>query len=314
MSGMSIVTSQNFVSLTVTPFKAGMRTAVLPALIASFMLAACGKIQHPPSMAELSALPVSSPAGAPANSARATAAKFPDVDLNACLGSARGGSALSEQNCPGYISASLPDMISTCEQVGGTLVANAQPALQSLDVNGDAKPEILIDLAENYLCDGAASVFSCGSLGCATTLFERRNGSWSAIGFLNALDAPAAEVLASQPGSTYGTLRGGCSGERPCDELTYYQWDGNSYQPTLIEVRGHWVDRKNEGFWTLTRDMPLLESPAADAAILDHYPKGTEVIVIGRSRDTPYLYVSPCNACSNGFIDRAHLVDATSTP
>ena len=56
----------------------------------------------------------------------------------------------------------------------------------------------------------------------------------------------------------------------------------------------------------------LGESKAAVAdakkgQVLDEYPVGTAVIVIGTARDAPYSFVSPCNACRHGFIETAFL-------
>jgi len=150
-------------------------------------------------------------------------------------------------------------------------------------------------------------LFSCGSLGCPVSLFERRANAWVAIGAMRATDAPAAEVLAPAPGDRYGILRSGCAGDRPCGEWTYYRWNGSAYQDVMIDVRGNWVDIANGGLWTLVTDVGVLAAPSPDAAVLERYPKGTEVVVIGNARDGQYKYVSPCNACQNGFIDPAAL-------
>jgi hypothetical protein len=75
----------------------------------------------------------------------------------------------------------------------------------------------------------------------------------------------------------------------------------------MIDVRGNWVDIANGGLWTLVTDVGVLAAPSPDAAVLERYPKGTEVVVLGNARDGQYKYVSPCNACQNGFIDPAAL-------
>jgi hypothetical protein len=232
---------------------------------------------------------------------------YATVDPGVCLRIARGNLSASESLCLGFISQSLVETISTCAQVGGKLVPLQPPSLQSVDVNGDGQFEFLYDVTENFQCDGAPSVFSCGSLGCPVPLFEKRNGAWIAIGFLSTGDAAAIEVLMPEPGLRYGTLRGGCAGDRPCEEWTYYRWNGSAYQRTMIEVRGHWVDVAPDGLWTLVREVPVLASPAPDARVLERYPVDSEVVVIGDARGTPYKYVSPCNSCKNGFIDPAAL-------
>lgn len=103
-------------------------------------------------------------------------------------------------------------------------------------------------------------------------------------------------------GSGYGTLSGGCGGIRPCEELTHYTWDGSSYDRTAMVVRGHGVDVSPGGLWTLAGDTPVLSEPVAGAEVLDSYPAGTQMVVIGDARDAPYRYVSPCNVCERGFV------------
>lgn len=235
------------------------------------------------------------------------AAPYSDIDLGTCLRIARGETAATEDLCPGFISASLVGSIEICSQVGGELVAMQQSSLQSLDVNGDGQAEFIFDFAENYQCNGSPSVFSCGSLGCPVLLTEQRDGLWRTIGLLDAGDAVAAEALPPEPGAAYGVLRGGCGGIRPCDELTYYYWDGSAYSATMIEAGGHWVDIAPGGLQTLVVDSPVLSAPLPRAAVLEHYPKGTEIVVIGDARGAPYKYVSPCNSCKSGFVEVAAL-------
>ena len=51
------------------------------------------------------------------------------------------------------------------------------------------------------------------------------------------------------------------------------------------------------------RDAP----DAKRGQVLDEYPLGTTVIVIGTARDAPWTFVSPCNACRRGFVETALL-------
>ena len=156
-----------------------------------------------------------------------------------------------------------------------------------------------MDLAENFYCEGAPSVFTCGSLGCPYTLFQQREGEWRGIGGLKFGDAPAVEVL---PGSSPASLRGGCSGSRPCDELTTYVWAGEYDERVSINARGHQVTVAPAGLWELTRDITVRAGPQANAAELGSYASGAEFVVIGDAVGAPYKYVSPCNACASGFV------------
>ena len=59
---------------------------------------------------------------------------------------------------------------------------------------------------------------------------------------------------------------------------------------------------------TLTQDAAVLDAPdRKKGQVLDEYPVGTAVIVIGTARDAPFSFVSPCNACRRGFVETALL-------
>jgi hypothetical protein len=117
-------------------------------------------------------------------------------------------------------------------------------------------------------------------------------------------DAPGAEVLAPAPGARYGDIRGGCLGSRPCREWTYYSWKGASYEASMIDADGHWVDVAPNGLWKLKRETAVLGAPQAGAAVLDRYKAETLVVVIGEARGAGnYLDISPCNACRSGFVE-----------
>jgi len=225
----------------------------------------------------------------------------PGVDLALCLRLAGDALQGEQPGCPSFLPVALRDPIERCSEFG-ELVPQTESWIWSLDVDRDGVPEYLMDVAENYTCDGAPGVLACGSLGCPSPLYTGRAGVWEVIGYLNVLDAPGVELLAAPSGASYGSLRGGCGGTRPCDELTYYDWDGTAYVRTAVDVRGSWVDLTPIGVRVLSRDAPLLEEPTAGAAVIDLLPAGRDVIVLGEARDRPYHYVSPCNVCASGFI------------
>jgi len=239
--------------------------------------------------------------GARTERAASTAVLKKDIDLAGCLVEESEDEATIGK-CPTYILQSLDYMIQECSRVGGELKPLPESAAWSLDVDSDGKPEILLDLTQNFTCQGAPSVFSCGSLGCPYFLYTLRGDAWDELGAINADDAPGIDVLRGKPGEP-ATLRGGCTGQRPCSELTHYTWNGNAYDRSLIEYRGNTVDVAPGGLWTLTRDAPVLVAPAPDAAVIDEYPEGTTVVVIGAARSGHYKFVSPCNACRRGFVD-----------
>jgi hypothetical protein len=225
-----------------------------------------------------------------------------DINLAACLTEESEDTATAG-SCPTYILQSLDYMIQECSRVGGELKPMPESAAWSLDVDSDGDSEVMLDLTQNFDCQGAPSVFSCGSLGCPYFVYIRDGDDWNELGAINADDAPGIEVLHSQAKDIPATLRGGCTGQRPCSEFTFYTWNGRAYDRSLIEFRGHKVDVASGGLWTLTRDAAVLDAPAKDAAVVDEYPTGTTVVVIGTARSGHYKFVSPCNACRRGFVD-----------
>jgi len=277
--------------------------ALLVAVLASACSSGSGAASGPYNGPSTTTPAVLATAKTPATRVLATARPYTLVDLGNCLDIATGKMPADERRCPGFIEMSATEAAATCKAVGGTLVAAQQPSLQSLDVNGDGQSEFLYDFTENFVCDNSPSVFSCGSLGCPVVLTQKRDGIWNTIGTLRSYDAFRAELLAAEGDSAYGIVRAGCGGKRPCEEMWHYRWDGSAYQITTIEVRGHVVDFANDGLWALIDDQSVLAEPSPDAAVLDRYPKDTIVVVIGDARATPYKYVSPCNACTSGFVD-----------
>ncbi|MGB5132888.1 MAG: hypothetical protein WBO00_09755 [Steroidobacteraceae bacterium] len=273
---------------------------VITCLTCFLLLAACGRESGD------SAGTGDDSTGARTERAASTAVLKKDIDLAGCLAEEIKDDDTAPSACPTYILQSLDYMIQECSRVGGELAPLPESAAWSLDIEADGNAEILLDLTQNYTCQGAPSVFSCGSLGCPYFLYTQSGEAWDELGAINADDAPGIDVLRAKPGER-ATLRGGCSGQRPCSELTHYTWNGNAYDRSLIEYRGHKVDVAPGGLWTLTRKSPVLAGPSPDAPVLDEYPEGTTVVVIGAARSAPYKFVSPCNACRRGFVDAAAL-------
>ena len=192
-----------------------------------------------------------------------------------------------------------------CTAAGGELKRRNAEAW-TLDVEGDGKDEMLVDLTRNYICYGAPCRLLLRQHRLSLLSVSARGDGWVEIGAVNADDAPKIEVLAGKPGVP-GPLLGGCQGERPCSELTQYEWNGAIYDRAWIEFRGHPVDVVPGGLWTLTQDAAVRTEPAKNGAVIDEYPAGTAMVVLGSARDKPYQYVSPCNACRRGFVETAAL-------
>lgn len=273
-------------------------------LAALLTLSACGGGDQSEKAAAKAGGPEAFAGGAPAD---ATARRAQNLPLAACL-EEHGTLATSDApvQCPTYILLALDSMVDDCTRVGGTLQPMDAPDAWVLAIEDDGEPEILIDLTRNYICYGAPAIFSCGSSGCPVFLYAPRGEGWIEIGAINAEDAPAIELL-NAPGGGPRTLRGGCLGERPCPELTYYEWKGESYERTWIDYRGHFVDVLPGELWTLTRKAAVRSAPSKAAPEIDEYPEGTAMVVIGSARSGPWQFVSPCNTCRRGFIETALL-------
>ena len=238
--------------------------------------------------------------------AGAPAVKTKRLDIASCFAEDIADEEANSSRCPSFALLALDYMNTECSAVGGKLKPLAESIAWSLDVDGDASAEMLVDLSENIDCDGAPGVFSCGSLGCPYILYKRREDTWIELGAINADDAPGIEVLPTAEG-TYATLRGGCGGQQPCSEYTYYEWNGSAYERTWIAFKGHPVDFAPGGLMRLTQDSAVIDAPGKRGQVLDEYPVGTTLVVIGQARDAPYTFVSPCNACPRGFVETALL-------
>jgi len=239
------------------------------------------------------------------------AAPQPPLDTERCLSIAMGRAA-PDPACPRFLIDAFESALALCRDVGGKLVPVPGAALRPLDVNGDEKPEYLFDVAHTTACEGAPSVLGCGSSDCPFGLYEQQGAAWRLIGSIGASDPAAVEVLPARAGSRYRELRVGCAGEGTCEEFAHYRWGKDGYELARLQVRGHWVDvgAGRGELRGLSGEISVKATPAKDGAELQRYPADTEVVVLGRAAGTPYVYVSPCNACASGFVEASALKPA----
>jgi hypothetical protein len=222
------------------------------------------------------------------------------------------GRAAPDPACPRFLIDTFESALASCRDAGGTLVPVPGATVRPLDVNGDGKPEYLFDAGHTVTCNGAPSVLGCGSPVCPFRLYEQRGAAWRSIGSIGVADPVAVELLPARPGSRYRELRVGCAGEGVCDEFAYYRFGKDTYELARLQVRGHWVDvvggrGEPRG---LLGEVAVKATPAKDGAELKRYPADTEVVVLGRATGTPYLYISPCDACASGFVEASALKPA----
>jgi hypothetical protein len=227
-----------------------------------------------------------------------------NIEIAHCLNVLTKGIARKPAICPGFLVEPLKYALAACRDAGGHLVPVAPATVWTLDVNGDNKKEYSFELEGNVACDGAPSVFSCGSLGCPVTLYENFQGGWRAIGQFSSGGIQSLEFLKARAPGGYRDLRAGCGTGDSCAEFAHYHWTGKQYESQWLEVRGFKVTFGDtaHGLYGLIGDTSLLATPAADGSVLATYGSATEVAVIGVSG--AYYYVSPCNACESGFIPR----------
>ena len=224
------------------------------------------------------------------------------LDFEACLGDEEAQST----RCPSFALLSLDYLNAQCTGGGGKLKARVPSEAWSLDVDGDASAEVLVDLVNNFECEGVPGIFACGSTGCPFLLEKKRGESWVELGAIAADDGPGIQVLKADEGK-YAELVGGCGGKTPCSEYTHYAWNGKAYVRTWIDFKDHPVDVASGGIMTLTQDTAVIDAPNKRGQVLDEYPAGTAMIVIGNAREGGYSFVSPCNACRRGFVETALL-------
>jgi len=254
---------------------------LLPVLGAAQLLAACGGEAQPRRAAPLAGI-------SPAH----------------CVESIERGVAADPVRCPAPLRAELESARGVCREAGGTLEGLPEGDVWGIDVNGDGRQEIAFELEGNVACRDAWSVFSCGSLGCARTLYELRAGAWQTIAALSATAPQRVEVGApSRDG--YGALA--ICAQEPCVERWFQEWRDGSYQGTRVEVRGaRVVFAEHSGeLRPLLAATTVRAAPSADAAEVGRYEAGIDVAIIGTAETAAYYYVSPCNACESGFVPTA---------
>jgi hypothetical protein len=225
-----------------------------------------------------------------------------------CVQAQNAGTAADPIRCPRPLRAAIEEAARICREVGGTLSGTREGNVWSIDVNGDERQELLFELDGNVQCEGAYSVFSCGSLGCPKSLYELRDGQWTAIGDIYA-GVPEELTLAATAASDGHRTLEVCAKEN-CTERWFYEWLGTTYGSTRLEVRGAGVDVAGSihGLHPLSSATTLRATPAANAGDVGRYDAGTDVAIIGTAESGDHYYVSPCNACESGFVPRSAVV------
>jgi hypothetical protein len=231
------------------------------------------------------------------------------LEMESCFAAIAAGGAADAATCPSFLMETAIDAELLCRDAGGTVGPIESADIWSIDVNGDDRPEHAFAIDDVVYCEGAPSLYSCGSLGCPKALYGERDGSWRLIGSLSALSRDDIALSGSMREDGYRDLVVGCTDREDCVRWTYV-WRDDSYEPESADVRGHRVEFADSvhGLFALGADTTLLATPAPDSARLDSYVAGTDVAIIGTAGE--YFYVSPCNACESGFVPAALIPSA----
>jgi hypothetical protein len=227
-----------------------------------------------------------------------------------CVEPTDGGAGRGDAACPEFLVEPVRGAREICSADGGKLGALAQPEVWTVDVNVDGTREYAFELNDIVSCEGAWSVFSCGSLGCPKGIYQHVDGVWRQIAVIWASTPRMLQVLDEPIGQSYKDLRVGCDdgvAESRCCEYWYSPWRGTQYERSHLDVRGLRVEFADSvhGLYDVVGEIDVLAEPAPGAAVLGHYGADTLVAIVGTATGADYYYVSPCNACDSGFVPRS---------
>lgn len=238
--------------------------------------------------------------------------KTEGIDLGYCLKAATGKARPDESKCPGFITqrdSGLAEAIQTCRQMGGALKPAPDATIYSLDINGDGQKEFLYEIGANFQCDSSASLFSCGSSDCPWTLYRKEQGKWHNLGAI--YGGTRISVVPSAGKSSHPDLKVLCDDTNACDSAAYH-WDGARYQQIETSMKGYTIQQLGPPLQgkliTLQRKVKVLAEPRPGSRSVGEYGKGATFVIAGRAKGSDYLYVSPCNACQSGFVQKRVLL------
>lgn len=205
--------------------------------------------------------------------------------------------------CPAPLRAALTEASAVCRDAGGKLLGADVGTVWSIDVDTDGRQEALLEIGDNFSCEDAWSAFSCGSLGCPKTLYGLRDGRWQPIGDIFTR-APENIALAGPGDGTYRALE--VCNDAACGERWTHEWRGERYERIFGDVGGTRVEFESSihGLYPLVEATTVRAAPTARGEDVGRYAAGTIVAIVGTAAAEGHYYVSPCNACTSGFVPR----------
>jgi hypothetical protein len=232
-----------------------------------------------------------------------SAALLTGVSPAHCVASLERREAPDPLRCPSALHAATAEAQTLCRDAGGRLSGATEGAVWAIDVNEDGRSELAFELDGNLTCSDAWSIFACGSAACSKTLYELRDRAWTAVGSIAAQWPEQLTLGSARAADGHRSLE--VCARQDCAERWTYEWQGESYDTTRVEVSGTRVDIAGslQGLHPLAAEITVRAAPRASGTDLGRYPAGSDVAVVGTAGD--WYYVSPCNACERGFVPRA---------
>ena len=235
----------------------------------------------------------------------ARAARMTSVSPAHCVDALERETSPDLLRCPTALRIAVEEAQIACRDAGGKLVGVAEGDVWAIDVDDDGRSELAFALDGNLSCTDAWSLFSCGSSECPKSLYELRGGAWTVVGGIWA-DSPEQVALGTARASDGHHALEVCPRDG-CPERWTYEWQGASYDATRANVRGTHVEIASSvhGLYPLAAATIVRAAPRENGAEAGRYDAGREVAIVGTAEGGAWYYVSPCNACDNGFVPRS---------
>jgi hypothetical protein len=233
------------------------------------------------------------------------AARMTSVSPAHCVDAIERGVSPDLLRCPTPLRIAVGDAQAACSEAEGKLVGIAEGDVWAIDVDDDGRSELAFALDANLSCTDAYSLFSCGSSGCPKSLYELRDGEWTVVGSIFAESPDQVSLGTARAPDGHHALE--VCPQDGCPERWISEWQGASYDVTRANVRGTRVDIAGsiDGPYPLAAATTVRATPRANGAEAGSYGAGTEVAIIGTAEGGDWYYISPCNACDDGFVPRS---------
>lgn len=81
-----------------------------------------------------------------------------------------------------------------------------------------------------------------------------------------------------------------------------------AWRAVPVPAAGAYAVLRTEGRSVVATDrIRLLAEPKSDGKVIGEYDRGARLNIIGQAQGTDYVYVSPCESCGNGFVQKREI-------